>query len=125
MAGAALEALLLYAVETRTDTAKRKEALGAWISASRREQDVEAPRKLPADIERWGLANLTWIGAHGGVISLEAASNADVARDYRNLIHPGRERTAAPSDEGTALSTLGAAIRVAAELEARGQTAPA
>lgn len=118
MAGAALEALLLYAIETRTAVDQRKSALSAWQDAPRRPQDAEPPGKLKANIARWDLANLTWIAAHADVISPEAASNADVARDYRNLIHPGRERAAAPSDEGTALSTLGAAVRVAAELEA-------
>jgi hypothetical protein len=115
LAGAVIEALLLDALEGQ-DARTRTAALAKWHAAAG--PTDAAPAKLKPEISRWGLHELVWIAAHSGVISEEAASAADVARDFRNLIHPGRERLSVPSGEGTAYSALGAALRVAEELAA-------
>jgi hypothetical protein len=120
LAGAALEALLLHVLEQIPD-ARRQEARKTWNSRSKRPSDAKPRKGVPAaDLGEWPLLELTWVAHYAGGISAEAAAAADVARDYRNLIHPGKaRRLSVPADEGTAFSALGAAVRVAAELERR------
>jgi hypothetical protein len=118
LAGAAIEALLLFELE-KCSSANIAEARGKWNSASKRPGDAKPRKDPPKEVERWELVEMAWVAHYGGIISEEAAAAADVARDFRNLIHPAKERRTAPSDEGTAMSALGAASRVAAELEAR------
>lgn len=116
LAGAAVEALLLHAIEP-VAVEDREAARARWAARSRRPEDATPPKALPSSLEDWKLVHLIWIARCAGVISEEAAAAADVARDFRNLIHPGRERrTRAPSDEGTGLAALGAAVRIAEEL---------
>jgi hypothetical protein len=117
LAGSIIEALLLDALSS-VSVADRNQALAAWQQRSKRPGE-DAPGKLPPSLDRWRLVDLVWISLCAGVISEEAAALADVARDFRNLIHPGRTRTSIPCDEGTALAAVGAALRIANELEAR------
>ncbi len=120
LAGAAVEALLLHTLEGISEP-RRQMARKAWGSDGKRSSDAR-PRKgdPPADLGDWTLVELTWVARYCDAISAEAAAAADVARDYRNLIHPGKaRRLSVPADEGTAHSAFGAAVRVAAELEQR------
>ncbi|MEX2271233.1 MAG: hypothetical protein WD690_07180 [Vicinamibacterales bacterium] len=72
LAGSIIEALLLWALSQDA-----KSALGA----------AAAP-KGKNDLGRWDLADLIRVAGELKVIGNETAKQADLARDYRNLIHP-------------------------------------
>jgi hypothetical protein len=117
LAGSVIEALLLDAL-LRLSQPDRDAALAKWKLADRRSSDPPPPKTLPSDLGDWKLSWLVWIAHWADVISERVASGADDARDFRNLIHPGKTlRTGAPADEGTASMALGAALRIAAELQ--------
>ncbi len=123
LAGAVLEALLLD-VLVQFSVEERNEALKRWHGRSRRPGE-RVPDRLPEVLDRWRLVDFIWVARCLEVISEEAAAAADVARDYRNLIHPGKLRMHVPADEGTGHSSFGAALRVAAELDRRRSAKPA
>jgi hypothetical protein len=102
MAGSTIEAMLLWAVqENPADVAKLS----------------SLPPGAP---ERWDLAQLCSVVAALGYIKPETATQIDLARDFRNLIHPGRaQRKKQVCDRGTALSALAGAELTARDLTAR------
>ena len=96
LAGAAGEALLLWAIEKKSpsDTGA---AHAAVIPSA------------PSDPNRWDLDGYIKVAKALGLIEAETAKQADLAREFRNLIHPGRSaRLAKKCDRGTALSALAA-----------------
>ena len=95
LAGAAAEALLRWAiVERRSPT------------------DVEAARVaiIPGankDPDRWVLGQYIKVAQQLDLVHAETAKQTDLAREFRDLIHPGRAtRLAKVCDRGTALSAL-------------------
>lgn len=82
LAGSAVEALLLWAIQTR------------------REQHPDAPISGPLDgfpdskkdPTEWQLATCIAFAAAHGLIGRECNAAASLLRDARNLIHPGREQ---------------------------------
>jgi hypothetical protein len=73
LAGAATEALLLWALERRSST------------------DVaSAPSNPGGDMHRWTLDPYIKVAKELSVIKDETATEATLAKDFRNLIHPGR-----------------------------------
>lgn len=97
LAGAAAEAFLHWAIT------ERKSA-----------PDVEAARVavIPSeakDPDRWGLSAYIKVSKHLRLIDAETEKAADLAREFRNYIHPGRAaRLAKVCHRGTALSALAA-----------------
>jgi hypothetical protein len=94
--GAAIETLLLWAI-------------GAWtLPASR--------KKLIEHLDLYGLIE----AAHAhGLIRNETVQQAHLARDARNLIHPGRAlRTGSECTKGTALAALAGIYRIVEDLSA-------
>jgi hypothetical protein len=59
-------------------------------------------------LERWDLWKLIAVARELGLIDSKVANVCDGVRDFRNLIHAGRERAEAPCDKGTALAAAAA-----------------
>jgi hypothetical protein len=97
LAGAAAEALLLWAITAK----KTKTEVGAARSAT-------IPKASP-DPNYWDLDAYTKVAKALTLIDDETERQADIARGFRNLIHPGRSaRLAKVCDKGTAHSALAA-----------------
>ena len=72
-----------------------------------------------ADLEGpgWHLHEYVEVAAHLGVIKPETATLVRLAKDFRNLIHPGRAvRLGQNCDRATALGALAAVEAVARDL---------
>jgi len=104
LAGGATEALLLWAIAEKKSTS-----------------DIENARiaiaPLAKDPNSWGLDGYIKVARHLALIEDETVTQADLAREFRNLIHPGRAaRLAKVCDRGTALSALAAVELVVRDL---------
>jgi hypothetical protein len=99
LAGAAIEALLLWAIQRDP-----KKLAGV----------VQKPNGAPED---WGLAGLIDVASALALIEANTATQAHLAKNFRNLIHPGRaQRTNEVCDRATALTALAAAELVVRDL---------
>ena len=93
LAGATAEALLRWAITEKTLEPEVERARAAVIP------------KAHNDPNRWDLDGYTKVARFLGLIDGETEKQADLAREFRNLIHPGRStRLAKVCDRGTALS---------------------
>jgi hypothetical protein len=103
LGGSLVEALLLWAVNCHDVDAKR--AAIARVPAS-----VKLGRPHdPASPEGWDLIHYIEVAFALDEISEDTASQARLAKNFRNLIHPGRERVSGMrSDRGTAYSAAAA-----------------
>jgi hypothetical protein len=98
LAGAAAEALLLWAI-----TAKKTKA---EVKAAARSASIPNPS---ADPNNWGLDGYIKVARALDLIKDTTAKQAALAKDFRNLIHPGRSaRLKEVCDRGTAHSALAA-----------------
>ncbi|KRP90030.1 hypothetical protein AOQ73_25365 [Bradyrhizobium pachyrhizi] len=102
LAGAAIEALLLWAIQKAGIT-----------------QPVAAMTKgAKGPPENWMLAHLIEAAELLSQIKPETAQQCRQAKDFRNLIHPGKsQRLAVSCDRGTALAALSGAELVARDLQ--------
>lgn len=92
LAGSALEALLLWAIEQRGITGTPP--------------GVKTRKPAPPD---WDLTEYIKVARHIGIITDDTVKQAELAKDFRNLIHPGKTiRLQQVCDRGTALSALAA-----------------
>jgi hypothetical protein len=111
MAGAALEALLLWAIMQHSESER-----GSAI-------DELKLGKLDAahpEGQQWGLAKYIPVAKQLRAILPESAQQANLAQDFRNLIHPGRQiRLQMKCDRGAARAALAAVDLVIRDLEAR------
>jgi hypothetical protein len=99
LAGAVVEALLLWAIQF--DLTK----LASLLSK---------PKGAP---ENWSLADLIDAAANLGLVKTNTATQGHLAKDFRNLIHPGRtQRINQVCDRATALTALAAAELVVRDL---------
>jgi hypothetical protein len=99
LAGAAVEALPLWAIQRDP---KKLVGLG------------QKPKGAPED---WGLAGLIDVASALALIEVNTATQAHLAKNFRNLIHPGRaRRTNEVCDRATALTALAAAELVVRDL---------
>ena len=100
LSGAVIEALLLWKIQENPKQ----------ISTSR-----TAPKKNP---EKWVLEELIKVAAELGFIKMQTSEQAGHARNFRNLIHPGKaQRASQVCDWGTAHSALGAVASTIRDLE--------
>jgi len=109
LAGSVVEALLLWKLEQRpTDVPK------AIAELARKGTPIaDAGRSL----EFWHLPSYIEVAAELNVIKADTATQARLAKDYRNLIHPGRAiRLGQTCDRGTALSAVAAVEHVVRNL---------
>jgi hypothetical protein len=108
LAGAIVEALLLWALQNNTTDAELQTA----ATALGKEMDF-ARRPL----DRWDLHELIEYSHATCLISEETRKAADLGRDFRNLIHPGRAmRLAKRCSRTTALLGVGAVEAVIEDL---------
>jgi hypothetical protein len=102
LAGAAMEALLLWGIETKTQ-AEIDNAVDALLALPTGGLD-DRPKGKPV---KWRLFELIKVAKQLGLLKKQRSeTQCDLARDYRNLIHPGKERTDQPCDRATALGAL-------------------
>jgi hypothetical protein len=113
LAGSVVEALLLWAVlehETRTPRSSAQAALSLVGSGALSKSPDPA-------VERWGLHELTEVAHTLGIIGPITAAQCRIAREFRNLIHPGRAaRMGQQCNRGTTLSALAAVEHVIGDL---------
>jgi hypothetical protein len=101
LAGAAIEALLHWKLGQLPLTAgARKVAASAVVSSGRLEKTP------PANLDRWGLQDFIEVAGELKVIKSTSVHAANLARDFRNLIHPGVSASAEKSATGPRLSLL-------------------
>jgi hypothetical protein len=113
LAGSLVEALLLWAIQQKPD-ADIRTACSAAVSAGRLQKN------RPADPLNWGLSEFAEVAAQLALIEPDAAMQTRLAKDFRNLIHPGRElRTQRSCGRGTALAANAAVELVSRDLQAR------
>ncbi len=110
LAAAAVEALLLWSLNQRSE-AERQSAI------QNRNLKLNAARPEGRD---WDLSSYIAIASELDHIGSETTTQAGLAKDFRNLIHPGREiRLGQKCDRGTARSALAALDHVVRDLEAK------
>jgi hypothetical protein len=115
LGGAAIEALLLWALYEHEQ--QNPGARQAAVSALR--VNSTFTRNPPGNLDEWGLSQYIEVAASLGIIEPESAIQARQAKDFRNLIHPGKaQREAQKCDRGTALSALAAVELVVRDLTA-------
>ena len=105
LAGAAAEALLHWAITEKKSELEIEAARAAVIPSA------------PPDPNRWDLDGYIKVARALGLIEDDTAKQADLAREFRNLIHPGRAtRLGRVCDKGTAHSALAAVEHIARDL---------
>jgi len=110
LAGSAIEAVLLWDLQNR-----RAANVPAAIAALVANHTFNAAP--PADLENWSLHHYTEVETHLGIITAETAIEVRLAKNFRNLIHPGRaQRLGQKCDRGTALSSVAALDHVVRDL---------
>lgn len=101
-AGSAIEALLLWRLQ---DAGQTGPVSGMKTGAK-------------GSPEGWTLAQLIEAAGMLGFIKPETAQQCNQARDFRNLIHPGKsQRLSVTCDRGTALAALAGAELVSRDLK--------
>jgi hypothetical protein len=75
-------------------------------------------RKLDnANLQKWNLADYIDVAETLGLLKENTFAQCRLAKDFRNLIHPGRaERLGQPCNRGTALSAIAAIEHVVTDL---------
>lgn len=113
LGGSATEALLLYAIQE----AEKQRSGTVPQTVSSLLVTATLPRRPDSNPERWALAELIEVAFELRLIRPDAAQQARLAKDFRNLIHPGRAaRLGQVCDRATALSALAAIEHVVRDL---------
>jgi hypothetical protein len=113
LAGSAIEALLLWALQEH-----EKQNQGAIATAAKA---LLASKVLsgqpPTNVEDWNLHQYAEVASHLKLIEDDTAKLVRLAKDFRNLIHAGRaKRLGQKCDRATALGAVAAAEAVARDL---------
>jgi hypothetical protein len=111
LAGAAIEALLHWRLQEPTPGQAAVQTAAAALVTS------GAISKPDKNIDRWELSHFIEVASHLNLIGPDTRNAAQLARNFRNLIHPGRAaRLAQSCDRATALSAIGALEHVIRDL---------
>jgi hypothetical protein len=109
LAGSTIEALLLGALQ--------RDPVASTAAATALVTRTTLSRQPHADLERWDLNEFTEVAANLVIIKPDTATETRLAREFRNLIHPGRaQRLRQKCDRGTALSSVAALDHVVRDL---------
>jgi hypothetical protein len=117
LAGATAEALLLYVLQSikEKDPQTFSSAVSSAIS--------KGVRNPGNDLDQWSLHSLIEVAVIFELIGEKTATQARLAKDFRNLVHPGRAvRTGQTCSRGTALSALAALELIESDLLAHHRT---
>lgn len=111
LAGSVIEALLLWELINNHEKEKIKETIKILL-----EQKI-LDRNPGSDLEKWNLNSYIEVATALEIITNNTAQQAKLAKQFRNLIHPGREkRLRQKCDRGTALSAVAAVEHVVRDL---------
>jgi hypothetical protein len=89
----------------------------AGLNRNRLSETPKFAPKAHKDPNRWDFDGFIKVASSFGLIKAETEKQADLAREFRNLIHPGRStRLAKVCDRGTALSALAAVELIVRDL---------
>jgi hypothetical protein len=109
LSGSVIEALLLWALEQR--------APGDVQLATKKLVGGTFNRPPPASLDNWVLFQYIEVAVERRLITADTAVAARLAKDFRNLIHPGRaKRLGQECNRGTALSAVAALEHVVNDL---------
>jgi hypothetical protein len=98
------------------------EALLLWVLQQQPQPNILASPtvvklKLHSNLEKWDLAHYVEVAAELDVIGADTATQCRLAKDFRNLIHPGRaQRLGQACNCATALSAVAAIEHVVNDL---------
>lgn len=110
LAGSLVEAFLLWGIKQKPQADVRKTITKLVAN--------ELIRKPPSDVHKWDLAQCVEVALELSIVVDATAKQVRLAKDFRNLIHPGRSiRTQQVCNRGTALSAAAAVEFVVADLE--------
>lgn len=110
LSGSVIEALLLWALQQLASTVVHSAAKNLVANKT-------IKRRPSTNLDEWFLPELIEVAADLNVIKPDTAAQARLAKDYRNLIHPGRtQRLGQVCDRGTALAAVAALERVSSDL---------
>lgn len=111
LAGGTIEALLHWRLSRETP-AVRAAAASAVVGAGR-----GLSRPPSTDLNQWVLNEFILVASQLGAIKPDTANAALLAKDFRNLIHPGRAiRLNQVCDRGTSHMAIGALERVIVDI---------
>jgi len=114
LAGSAIEALLLWALQ---EFEKKKSGSVAAAVAALRPKPLGHDPGADLEGQGWHLHEYVEVAAHLKLIEDDTAKLVRLAKDFRNLIHPGRAaRLGQKCDRSTALTALAAVEAVARDL---------
>ena len=110
LAGSVVETLLLWALR-KIDPDKLKPHVSALVS------NHIFSRTPPLDLEKWNLHEYIEVSRRLNLITEDTANQSRLAKDFRNLIHPGRsQRLGQACNRATALSAVAAVEHVVQDL---------
>jgi hypothetical protein len=109
LASAAIEALLHWRLQETLPGAAAVQSVVTSLTGT---------RKMPvSDIDRWDLEQFIEVAAQLGLLEPDTSTAVKLAKNFRNLIHPGRAaRLAQTCDRATAYSAIGALEHVIRDL---------
>ncbi|MFA5180593.1 MAG: hypothetical protein WC405_04685 [Syntrophales bacterium] len=111
LAGSIVEALLLWALQQRTTT----EIQNAIVDLKSKSVSIN---HNASNLEDWLLYELIEVSEKLKIIIADTAKQARLAKDFRNLIHPGRNiRLRQTCNRATALSAVAAVEHVIEDLK--------
>jgi hypothetical protein len=109
LAGSLVEALLLSQLH-QSESTRISEA----VLKLRTDGKLKGPEKA---LEEWHLSEYIEVALQLGLVTEDSAKQARLAKDFRNLIHPGREiRKNQSCNRGTALTAVAAVEHVIQDL---------
>lgn len=102
LAGAAIEALLLFALSAKP-TAEIANATKQLVASGALNSNPDS------NIQKWNLNEYIHVSSHLGLITDSGKTQMLLAKDFRNLIHPGKSvRLGQVCDRGTAFTAVAA-----------------
>lgn len=102
LAGSVIEALLLWALENKCLESERENATDTLTATK-----VFSQNPNNSSLDFWNLHNFIEVAAYLKIIGNETADQTRLAKQFRNLIHPGRvKRLAQECDRATAFSAV-------------------
>jgi hypothetical protein len=111
LAGAAIEALLLWRLQEPSPGVPAAEGAALTLASGGK------MKKPGRDMDRWDLDQFIKVVEHLQLLKPDTSSAAQLAKNFRNLIHPGRAiRLNQACDRATALSAVGALEHVIRDL---------